>query len=330
MDAFLNVIAQIQAYGDRSVNSNPRLKYVDWKRDNSGIAVKDPKSEAHSIDPGATKLIYDGTRATTIGVSTAFDVTLSTLDPSRYRFTHSAGSNPTLRADRNLALNGRTLTIAVLANSTATVTVSGAGVNDFTGVLAGDTVYIPHTTTGDAANVLSVLNAGLWLVLAVPSVTQLSLARFPGQDFEATSEAQVLAADAQFQAFSTNGVQVGDHVDISSGFATPTRRTFEVIKVTSKFFEVMSTAPLPAEAGITPGAAGMIFYTDAKGFLYIEADQDCAIRVNGATDNSQRLAPVEAGNQDKPGQYLKRGPSWSLSIVNRATVTCNVLVIHAE
>ena len=329
MDAFLNVIQQIQAYGDRSPNSNPRLKFVDWKRDNSGVVVSDPKSEAHEIDPGATKVVFDGTRATTVGVSTAFDVALSTLDPSRYRFTWSGGSNPTLRSDRSLALNGRTLTFAVQANNTVLVTVSGAGSNDFTGVLAGDTVFIPHTTTGDSANVLSVLNAGYWQVLAAVSATQLSLARFPGASFEALSENQVLATDAQFQAFSTSGVQVGDRVDISSGFSTATRKTFEVVAVTSTFFEVISTLPLPPETGITPGASGLIFYTDTKSFLYIEADQEAAVRVNGG-DSSHRLSPVEASNPDKPGIYMKRGPTWSLSIVNRSPVTLNVVVIHAE
>ena len=330
MDAFLNVTQKIQAYGDRSINSNPRVKFFDIVRDISGIPVQDPKSEGHQIAPGDSLLVYDGTRATTIGVSTAFDVSLSTLDPSRYRFTWSAGSNPSLRADRSLALNGRTLTFTVNTNGSVDVVVSGAGSNDFTGVLAGDTVFIPHTTTGDSANVISVLNAGFWQVLAAVSATQLSLARFPGEDFEAVGEAQVLTSNAQFQAFSTSGVQIGDHVDINSGFALTTRITFEVVEVTSKFFEVVSTTPLPPEVAITPGASGMIFYTDSKSFLYIEADQECAIRVNGATDNTQRLSPVEASNPDKPGVYMKRGPSWSLSIVNRAAVTLNVMVLHAE
>lgn len=330
MDAFLNVIQKIQAYGDRSINSNPRLRYVDWSRDASGVPVKDPKSEAHGLAPGETKLVYDGTRSTSVGVSTAFDVSLSTLDPSRYRFTWAGGTDPSLRTDRALALNGRTLTFAVLSNNTVTVTVSGAGVNDFTGVVAGDTVFVPHTTTGDSSSPVSVLNAGYWQVLAVTSATVLSLARPAGQDFEAVSESAILTADAQFQAFSTAGVQVGDHVDISAGFASVTRRTFEVTAVTSKFFEVISTSPLPAETGITPAAAGIIFYTDAKSFLYIEADQECAVRVNGSTDSSQRLSPIEAGNPDRPGIYMKRGPSWSLSIVNRSTVTLNVVAIHAE
>jgi len=156
------------------------------------------------------------------------------------------------------------------------------------------------------------------------------LARFTGADFTAVSETVALTTNSQFQAFSSSGVQVGDKVDISAAFALATRKTFDVVAVTSNFFEVISTTPLPLETGITPGASGMIFYTDSKSFLYIEADQEAAVRLNGSTDSSQRLSPIEAGNPDRPGMFLKRGPAWSLTIVNRASVTLNVVVVHAE
>lgn len=330
MDAYLNVISQIQAYGDRSISSNPRLKFGDWKRDQSGFTVSNPQSQGHSIDPGSSKIIFDGTRTTSIGVSTAFAVSLSSLDPSRYRFTWTGGTNPVLRTARNLTLNGIAVTFAVLANNTVNVSVPALSASDFTGVLAGDTVFVPNVTTGDAANIVSVLNSGYWVVLAVLDNQNLSLARFPGADFEAVGETQTLLSDAQLQAYSTSGVQPGDHVDISGGFAPVIQKTFEVVNVTSKFFEVVSTSPLPAQTGITPGASGMIFYTDAKSFLYLEIDQECAIRLNGSTDNSQRLSPIEAGNSDRPGTYMKRGPAWSLTIVNRSTVTLNAFVLHAE
>ena len=329
MDAFLNVTMKLLAFGDKSLNSNPRLRYVDWNRDASGIQVRDPKAESHSIDPGATKLIFDGTRATTISGSTAFAVTLSPLDPSRYRIAWTGGTNPTFRTDRSLTLNGIAVTIAAQANSTVIMTVP-AGPPDFTGVNAGDTVFIPDASTGDAAGPFSPLNGGYWQVLAVLSSTSLSLARFAGTDFSATNEVVTLTANSQLQAFSTAGVQVGDKVDISAGFATTTRTTFEVIAVTQTFIEVISTTALPPETAITPGTSGMIFYTDAKSFLYVEADQEAAVRLNGSTDSSQRLSPIEAGNPDRPGIFLKRGPAWSLSIVNRAPVTLNVVVIHAE
>lgn len=328
MDAFLNVTMKLLAFGDKSLNSNPRLRYVDWNRDASGIQVRDPKAESHSIDPGATKLIFDGTRATTISGSSAFAVSLSPLDPSRYRLTWTGGTNPTFRTDRSLALNGIAVTIAVQANSTIIMSVPAGP--DFTGVNAGDTVFIPDASTGDTAGPFSPLNGGFWQVLAVLSSTSLSLARFAGVDFAATNEVVTVTSAPQLQAFSTAGVQVGDKVDISAGFATSTRKTFDVVAVTSTFIEVISTTALPPETGITPGTTGMIFYTDSKSVIYVEVDQEACIRLNGSTDNSQRLSPIEAGNPDRPAPYFKRGPAWSLSIVNRAPVTLNVVVIHAE
>lgn len=329
MDAFINIFQKIQAYGDRSISTNPVLRNVDWSRNIQGMSVVDAQAQAFTLDPGATKLVFDGTRTTTIGPATAFDVSLSPLDPSIYRFTWS-GTNPTLRTDRAMALTGRTLTFTVLANNSVELVVSGAGTNDFTGVLPGDTVFIPNTNTGDSSSPVSVLNSGFWLVLSVLSSTKLSLSRFPGKDFEAVGEAVVLSSNDQLQAFSTTGVQVGDKVDITSGFATATQQTFTVETVTSKFFEVVSTSALPAQTGIAPTATGMVFYTDAKSVLYIEADQSLFVRLNGSTDGSQRIDPFESANPDRVGTYFKRGAAWSLTLVNRSTVTSNVLVISAE
>jgi len=329
MDAFLNATLKILAFGDKSFNSNPRLRYVDWNRDASGIQVRDPKAEAHTIDPGATKLIFDGTRSTSI-TSAIFAVSLSALDPSRYRITWTGGSNPGFRTDRSLTLSGIAVTFLVLANNTANLSVPTLAAFDFTAVQPGDTILIPGTATGDTAGPVSPLNSGYWQVLAVLNSKNLSLSRFVGSGFEATNETVTLSSNSQLQAFSTAGVQVGDKLDISAGFAISTRKTFDVVAVTSSFVEVISTTALPPETGITPGTQGMIFYTDAKSFLYIEADQEAALRLNGSTDNSQRLSPIEAGNPDRPGPYLKRGPAWSLSIVNRSPVTLNVVVIHAE
>lgn len=330
MDAYLNIIQQIQAYGDSSVSSNPRLKFVDWNRGNSSIFCRNPHSKPYTIDPGATLAIFDAVRPTTIDGTTSFNVTLSPLDPSRYRFAWVGGANPGLRTNRGLTLNGIAVTFTVAANNTVDVTVPSLAPFDFTGVVAGDVVFVPGVTTGDSANILSILNTGYWQVLAVISSKHLVLARPYGSDFTAVTETQTLAADIQLQAFSAAGVQPGDSVSVSAGFSLVTQKTFEVVAVTGTFFEVVSTTPVPSESSIEPTASGLVFYNGAKSFLYVEADQECVIRVNGDTGNFQRLSPVEAGNTERPGQYLRRGPTWSLSIVNRAAVSMNIMVIHAE
>lgn len=327
MNGILNVSTKIVAFADPQVSSQPRLKFFDWYRDLSGITVRDPKSEGHILQAGESKTIFDGTRSTTIDGTTAFSVVLSPLDPSRYRFTHTGGTSPGLRTSRSLTPTGIALTFAVNANATVTLTAASSL---FGSVVAGDLIFIPHTTTGDAANVISVLNAGYWQVLSKTDNQNLVLIRLAGADFEAQNEVATPTSNSQVVAYGPTGVQIGDHVDINAGFNNATRQTYEIVAVTDTFFEVISTTPLPAEAGILPAAIGMIFYTDNKIFLYIEANQEIAVRTNGDTGNSQRIQPVEPNEPGKVGIYMRRGPTWSLVLVNRSSTAADVTVIHGE
>lgn len=328
MNFTLDVKTKILAYADSTASNNPRLRAADWYRETDGISVSDPKSESHVIDPNSTKLIFDGSRTLTADGSTTYSVSLSTLDPSRYRFTHTGGTAPGFRTDRALALSGAALTFAVNAN--ATVTLTTTGLFTFTGTVAGDIVFFPNTNTGDSASPVSVLNSGFWQVLAVVSSQNLSLARPSGEDFSAVGETQTLTSNTQMQAFSSSGVQAGDTMDVSAGFALGTLKTYYVSSVTAKFVEVVSTLPIAEQTGIVPGASGISFYTNNKRFLYIETDQEGAVRLNGDIGSTVRLAPLEAGNVDKPAMFMKLGPTWSLTIVNRSAVPMNALIIHCE
>jgi hypothetical protein len=166
--------------------------------------------------------------------------------------------------------------------------------------------------------------------MAVLSPQQLSLSRLAGVAFEGASEVVTLTSSTQLRAYSAAGVQVGDSVSVSAGFAVATQKTYELVAVTDTFFEVLSSLPLPPETSVAPGAAGMIFYQNAKNFLYLEADQECIVRLNGSTDSTQRVAPVVAGDADRPGMYFKNGPTWSLTVVNASSTSLNLLVVGAE
>jgi hypothetical protein len=218
------------------------------------------------------------------------------------------------------------VTFVVNPNATCTVTTTGS----FAAVQVGDEIFIPSSQTGDAVNVLSILNGGSWLVLAKASSTSITLVRKPGTDFQGISETQTLSANSQFVAFSSSGIQVGDSVSISSGFSAATRKTYQIEAITDTFFEVVSTTAIPAETGVTPGAGGMIFYTNNKNFVYLESDQTVSVRVNGDTGDYQRTESVDASDSQQPGQYMRRGPTWSLTVANLSTSPANVIIIHAE
>ena len=328
MDGILNVATKIVAYGDSTTSSNPRLKYVDWMRNMTGIPVSNPQSKSYSIAPGGSKVVFDGTLSSSIDGTTAFSLALSTIDASRYRITHTGGTAPGFRTGRGLSLSGVAVTFAV--NSNGTVTVSVPTGPDFAAVQVGDEIFVPHTTTGDTANVLSVLNAGHWQVLGKLSNTNITLVRPVGQDFEAISQTVTLTANSQIRAYSASGLQVGNSICITAGFSLSTRKTYKVTDVTDLFVEFVSTAALPSESGVTPGAAGMVFFSESKSFLYVEANQECVVRVNGDTGNFQQLSPSDPSDENSVAPYSRRGPTWSLTIVNISPLTLNATVIDCE
>lgn len=328
MDGFLTITNRALAFHDLTPNSQPQLKAYDWAYTAKTLSVSDPKTYAGTIAAGGSALIFDGTRATTLDGTSAFSVALSPLDAgTRYRFTWTGGTNPTLRTDRALTLSTQAVTVAVNADSTVNVTLGGG---TFAGVVAGDTVFIPGLSTGDSATVFSEVNVGFWVVLAVVSSTNLQLARAPGNGFSATGETVTLASDAQLQAFSAAGVQPGDSVQISASFSPVTLRTYIVDEVTSTWFEVISTAPIATESGKLPGAAGLVFYTDGVRFLHVEADQDTVVQLDGDTGETLRLSPIQAGDPKQAGWLEKFGASHKLVLVNKSSVPLNFIALSAR
>ncbi len=327
MRSKLNLSSNALSFNDSSTTNNPKRKPFDWTREVRGLSVENAQTYPGSIPVGSSVTVFDGIRTTTLDGTTAFTTTLSTLDPdSRYRFTWVSGTNPTLRTTRGLTLNTFDVTFTVNVNLTVNVTTTGS----FSGVVEGDTIFIPNTTTGDSANVISTENSGFWQVLAVVSSTNLQLQRLSGESFEATGETVTLTANAQFVAFSAAGVQAGDSVAISAVFAVATQKTFTIDKVTHLWFEVLSTSAIPAESSKTPGATGLIFYTNSKRYVRIETDQEACVQFNGETTQTVRLSPWQAGDDSQPAWLEKVGSAYKLVIVNKSSTQLEYTVLAAE
>lgn len=329
MDGFLTITNRALAFSDVEATSQPQLKEFDWTYTGAkALPCQDPKSHGGKIPAGGSQIVFDGSRATTLDGTTAFGVALSPLDAgTRYRFSWTGGTNPSLRTDRGLTLSGQTATVAVNADSTVNLTLGGG---TFAGVIAGDTVLIPGVGTGDAANVFSEVNVGFWVVIAAISATNLQLARPAGASFSATGETVTLASNAQLRAYSADGVQAGDSAQISAGFAPASRRTYVVDVVTSTYFEVVSTAAIATEAGVLPGAAGLVFYTDGKRFLRVEVDQEAIVRVNADTSDNNWISPFQPGDRRQMGEFEKTGPVYKLVVVNKSSVVLNFIGLSAR
>lgn len=326
MDATLVLASLTQAYSDTPNTSAPAMKTVDWANQVS-VAVANAKTDPYTIAPGDTQSIYSGVRSTGVDGTTQFTLTLSGAS-NRYRFTATAGTAPALRTDRGLTLATVAVTVTVNSNQTATV---AANASAFSSVQVGDTVFIPGPTTGDATTVFNPLNEGSWSVLAVATDgSSMQLTRPSGEDFVAYGETVTVGSNIQLQAFSAAGVQVGDQVNISAGFAASVQKSFSVVAVNPKWFEVISTAALPISAVATPGASGIQFFSAAKRFIRILADQECIPRLNGDSGNTNRMSPWAPGDRAQMGEFVKVGPTWSLTIQNVSQTVMNVLVISAE
>lgn len=331
MNYNLSILLKLLAFPGVPATSNPPQRPIDWIRSMPAEIVTVPGTQPLQIPPGATQSIFSGVVSTGVNTGTTFNLTLSPVNPSRYRFTWDGVSSPApvFRIDRGLDLTGEAVTIVVNANSTLGVSIPGASLNTFAGVMPGDTVFIPGPVTGDAATVFSPLNQGFWLVLAA-STYALVLSPMQGVIFSGANETQTPTSAAQFDAFGPVGVQVGNGVNINTVFAPVVQQTYTVIAVTPTWFEVLSGVPLPMQSGIVIATANdMVFYSSAKEFLYVETDQPAVIQINGDVSGLQTLQPFAVGDSSQPAIFMKTGAVWSLALVNKSAFIMNVTVISA-
>jgi hypothetical protein len=333
--AFLNLDIGITAYQDAPLTSAPLLKTADWTRTLRGLNCVSPGTfPVAPIPAGGSATILDGSRTLTVDGTTAFALTSDPLDPTMYFLTWTGGTTPGFRADRGLNLTGDTLSVTPQTNGSVLFTITNLVLGSFSGVSVGDNVFIPGISTGATAGPFNPTNEGLWVVLSTVDAQNVILVRPPSSaNGYAAQTGVVISAAIQFQAFSAAGVQVGDSVDLSAGLALPSALldTFTVTGVTGQQLTIQSTNPLPLVTGFMPTAAGINVYSQAFNFLYIEADQDCAVQCNGDTGQSQRLSPwnPSCGCSGLPGSYMKTGPTWELTVVNRSTNPLNLVVITA-
>jgi hypothetical protein len=325
----LSLILQALAYDDVPATSNPTQIRIQRRPRVVNIPVDNPGTVPVSVGPGETAIVIDGARTLTIDGTTTFSLGLSSIDPSRYRVTWTGGANPGFRTDRALALNGISLTLTSLPNLTLTVVASTG--TPFAAVQVGDVAFVPGASTGDSVGPFSPLNEGSWSVLAVSGGgAGVTLARAAGSVYSGVSETVVPTTNAQLQAFSPSGVQTGDTVDVSAGFAAPAQHAYEIQEVNPKWIEFQSISPLGDETGVVPGAAGLVVYTAAKRFVMVESDQEVSVRLNGDTGDHLRIEPWVAGDRNLVGWVAHTGPVWKLVLVNLSSASANVVVASAE
>jgi len=319
----LNLIHHILAYdsSERGVNDNPQRRLAHYVREFKGQAIQNVISNQAVVPPSGSLAVYSGVQATSIDGTTAFNLTLPAGSASTYRFRRSAGTQPAFRSERALGADATSeITVTVNNNATAKFASSGGTLLSFASVVVGDVLRIAGVITGDPAGPFNTLNEGYWSVIAKDG-TSVTCVRLDGAAFSGTPEGPIVLAAGfadLFRVYSAAGVQAGQKVYISAGFSSVTRKTFNVTAVAPDFFEVVSATPLPLESGIIPGAAGIAFYTAAKQVVYLEADQESVVRLNGDTSDSNLLSPFLPGDPNQVAVFHKLGLTYSLVIVNKS------------
>ena len=342
--AFLNFVSRILAYSDVSPTGNPKRRLCDWSRDLLSLPVCRPINQVFELQPLEELEVFDGTRDLAYDNSTEFSLSFLSGTRDLYRLAWTGnGTAPGFRIDRALGL---TDSIVITPQGNLTVLVTNVGLvtgpsgpsgpevlgnkASFSGVQIGDSVYIPGVTTNDTS-LFNPMNEGYWTVLGVSGdYTTLTLGRTPGTVFEAASDNVTLTNATQFQVFSSGCVQIGDTLDLISGFSAQALRSFEIIRVTASSIDIRSSLPLANEV-VTSDSTYLNIYSSAKTFVALETNQEIAVKMNGNTDESCRVEPILAdGVCGKVGIYQKFGTVYWMSLKNRTTAICTVTLISME
>ena len=283
-----------------------------WTRELDALPCSDPNSSKILLAPGETRAIFSGARSLSQDGTTQYSISLKPLTSNTYILTAVGGANPNFRTPRTVGLL-RTSTVVVSQNGPLSIYTS----SDF--ALTG------NIQVGDTLNVgpdmgFNVNNVGQFKVL---SFTNNSLTV---ENEVAVAESVAIGSNfAEFQVYSGAGVQIGDTLDITGGFSVVTQGSYQITNVYAESLEFYSTAVLPAENPITTQVA---IYYEAKKLLYIEADQNCSLNINGSAAGN--ISPLVVNNCVNPGIFLRTDIMYSLSITNNGTSPANVFLASVE
>jgi hypothetical protein len=203
------------------------------------------------------------------------------------------------------------------------ITLSGGSVATQLSLISGGVVVGDYVNIGNDFNIL---NQGPFQIIAL-TATSFSVVNAAG----VIEGPVVLGADfaTQLDIYSAAGVQIGDSLDITGGFSPVTQGSYIVTAVTNDYVQFSSTAILPTEGPITTEA--IAFYFIAKSLIYIEADQNCGVTINGTLTNN--IVPISPGcctGSGKPGILMLSSTIHALTLTNNSLEVANLFLASVE
>lgn len=261
-----NFSQSVTVFDDVDNASNPLRRHVDWRRVLSGVALGEVYSDRFVLQPNGAKSVF---ASTSIDAHLdTFNTVFVTSQPGWLVFQDQG----TALAAIATGMGSTTFTVTLNADSTINVSRS---TGTFTGILAGDTVFLSGVGYGQAA-AFGTNNQGFWLVQRVVSTTALILARATGSaDPTGVAETVVSAAANDFQRILA---PTYDHVLIRGGVLSLVG-VHSVVAAANGWFAIASNPSLPALTGLT--FTQLLLASNYVVYARVESSQRVSLTVNG-------------------------------------------------
>ncbi len=315
----LNVTSRVTAFQDTQNVSDPKQRYVDWQRSQTGIGVSEVYSSRFEVDVGETIALLADVSVSAIGDT--YTTKTVPFSSAEYQLRASAAALASLCT--NLATIGQSYSVSIQTDGTIWLTYGGAADGTFSSVKPGDTIYLAGSQFNDTGP-WNILNQGFWTVVRVESVVHVAdrlvmLWPLPDPFAEtitaaAVTDIQKVAPEKYVFLSGGPGILTGIHpvVHSAKGWVTIATSTSYPI-ATALSFTTFAVVP------------------EYLAFARIESDQvlDIIFRCGDATDQTLRVLPVSAGDVQQMGWAEVFGFVTKLSLLNNSGVAATVNVVYA-
>lgn len=316
----LKTLIFLQAYEDSTCNSgsSPQKNNFKWTREYSDSSITNALSETFQLAPLSTQTLFNGVRTLTQDGTTQYSISLVPFATSTYQLTNTGGTVAGFRTLRTIGTDATSQVTTSINGPILTYTFTGGTLPNIASVQVGDNVLI-----GNVFNPSNQGTTGIWQIISTTS-TSISVINPLGYVEGPITLGSQYAT--QLRIFSGGLVQIGDTLVISSGFSPVSLNSYTITQVTDYYVQFSYAGSLPTQGPITTEVA---VYNMAKSMIYIEADQNTEILINGSIFGPTVMPTVSRGIA-RPGLFLLNSTVWSLSVSNNSINQANVTLLSTE
>lgn len=264
------------------------------------------KSDTFSLQPNETKSLISGSVPLQHDNTTIYS--LSFVSGNTYRLNYISGTNPVFRVSRtHLADNTSSFSITK-SGKTAIISLTGGASPSFDStVLIGDFLQIRNLN-------ISNLNLGIFKVLSV-SANEIVI-----ENPDAVEETFTLSSNADFNIFSSNGVQKENKLSLAiSGFIND---VFTITEVTNEYLEFNSTSVIANNPSFSYSNGTVDVFSSTAKLTVISSDIKCTVTMNG---KSIDIEPVLSSTGTfNSGLFVTTEIIKTLTITNNQTNSANI------